>query len=226
MKLFLSSILILASVTLGFSQTSAHSQSKINKIVVNKVLQTTSYTYLYVAENEELIWIAVPSIDAKVNDVYYYQGGMEMREFKSTELDTIFQSIWFVQGIYDENTIKPASSQQNASTAQKEQPKNNEVIKPLAGGVTIAELINNREKYANKKVVLKGRVTKFSSKIMGTNWIHISDGSSTESDITITSDEIVKIGDVITIKGTIILDKDFGYGYFYKVLMENGEIVD
>ncbi len=224
MKTATISFLLLAFVSLGYSQSTAHADSKIKKIIVLEVLQTSSYTYLYVLENESKIWMAVPSIDAKVNDVYYYKGGIEMWEFKSTELDRVFPSIWFVQGVFDESVIKEDASE------GKENLKNNVpvVIEPVEGGITIAEVLLNKDKYVGKTVTLKGRVSKFNSKIMGTNWIHLEDGSSTTggSEITITSDAKTKMGDIIIIKGTVVLDKDFGAGYFYEIILENGEIVE
>ena len=40
------------------------------------------------------------------------------------------------------------------------------------------------------------------------------------------SPETVNVGDIIIISGKLTLDKDFGYGYFYKVIIEeqNGKL--
>ena len=55
--------------------------------------------------------------------------------------------------------------------------------------------------------------------------IHIIDGTKTEtnSSLAITSNELVKVGDTVTVSGKIVLDKDFGYGYVYNVLLEEGK---
>ncbi|MCX6291682.1 MAG: hypothetical protein NT126_07945 [Bacteroidetes bacterium] len=42
--------------------------------------------------------------------------------------------------------------------------------------------------------------------------------------MTITIDREVKVGDVVTVEGKISLDKDFGSGYFFEVLMEDAKI--
>lgn len=34
-----------------------------------------------------------------------------------------------------------------------------------------------------------------------------------------------KLGDVVTVKGVVHLDRDFGSGYAYKVMIEDGRIV-
>jgi len=35
----------------------------------------------------------------------------------------------------------------------------------------------------------------------------------------------VKVDDVVTFEGTISLKKDFGYGYFYEVILEDAKLV-
>jgi hypothetical protein len=60
---------------------------------------------------------------------------------------------------------------------------------------------------------------------MGKNWIHVQDGSefNGEFDLTITTNAVAEVGQTITFEGTIALDKDFGYGYVYSILMEDAK---
>jgi hypothetical protein len=222
-KLYYSGLLLVAFSSLVFSQNSAHKNSQVHKIVVKEVLQTSSYTYLGVLENETITWLAVPKMDAVIDKIYYYQGGLEMRNFRSKELDTVFYSLMFVAAIFDEKILELNSDQQNDSSRVVEDT----FIAPVKGGISISELLSNSDKYANSMVKLRGRVAKFNGNIMGLNWIHLEDGSgsSGESNVTITSNEIVSINDIITIEGIIKLNQDFGHGYFYKVLMENGKVI-
>ncbi|MCK9207096.1 MAG: hypothetical protein M0P66_08300, partial [Salinivirgaceae bacterium] len=56
------------------------------------------------------------------------------------------------------------------------------------------------------------------------NWFHIQDGTENNGqfDLTITSvAEDVEIGDQLVFQGTITLDKDFGAGYAYDVILED-----
>jgi ribosomal protein S17 len=73
---------------------------------------------------------------------------------------------------------------------------------------------------------LKGKVTKVNNQIMNRNWIHIQDGSSSDKtiDLTVTTNNEVKLGDVVVVKGTITLSKDFGAGYFYDIIMESATV--
>ena len=41
--------------------------------------------------------------------------------------------------------------------------------------------------------------------------------------VTVTTKETIKVGDTVTFKATVVLDKDFGQGYVYPLLLENGE---
>jgi hypothetical protein len=103
--------------------------------------------------------------------------------------------------------------------------KINVTIEPCKDCVKISDLLANKKSYSGKTVRVTGQVTKFNPEIMGKNWIHIQDGSEFEGafDLTITTDQLVHVGETITYEGKIILDKDFGYGYFYAVLMEEGK---
>jgi len=93
---------------------------------------------------------------------------------------------------------------------------------------TVAELHAKRVELDTKSIVLKGEVVKVGKAIMGKNWIHIQDGSGSASDktndIVVTSQDVPSVGDIVTAKGTLYKDKDFGMGYFFTVIIEEGSI--
>lgn len=100
-------------------------------------------------------------------------------------------------------------------------------IEKADGGITIAELFSNRKDYSGKTVKIKGKVTKVNPEIMGKNWIHLQDGTifEEEFDLTVTSDVIPETGSIVTIEGKVALDKDFGYGYTYPIMLEEAKII-
>jgi hypothetical protein len=100
-------------------------------------------------------------------------------------------------------------------------------IEPCADCITIAKLLADKKSYNGKVIKIKGVVTKYNGGIMGKNWIHIQDGTENQEgfDLTITTDIAASIGDTVTFEGKIALDKDFGYGYVYNVIMEEGKKV-
>lgn len=115
----------------------------------------------------------------------------------------------------------------NSHIADAIVPKADIKIEPSEGVTSLADLFKNMKDYSGKTVKVKGKVTKVNPSIMGKNWIHIQDGTSFEEqyDLTVTSDFIPEAGTIITIEGKIALDKDFGYGYSYPILMEEGKLI-
>jgi hypothetical protein len=199
-----------------------------HEVLVKEVLQVNGYTYLRVRENQKELWLATPPVNAQEGDTYYYQGGFEMTNFKSKELNRTFESILFLEGIspdpISENSENAMISP--GATTVKEGKKDIKIT-PEEGTITIAELYNKRDSYSEKNVKVKGEVTKFSPEIMETNWIHIQDGTESDGffDLTITSKEKVSPGDIVVFEGKVIVDKDLGYGYFYEVLLEDARII-
>jgi hypothetical protein len=98
-------------------------------------------------------------------------------------------------------------------------------VDPCKDCIKISDLLQNKKTYSGKSIKVTGKVTKFNPEIMGTNWIHIQDGTEYQGgfDLTITTGQKVVVGEIITFEGKIVLDKDFGYGYFYPVLMEDAK---
>ncbi|TAL66394.1 MAG: hypothetical protein EPN88_08515 [Bacteroidetes bacterium] len=105
--------------------------------------------------------------------------------------------------------------------------KMNVTVESCDGCVTIAKLLENKKSYSGKVIKIKGKVTKYNPSIMGKNWVHIQDGSEFEGafDLTITTDGQVAVGETVTFEGKIVLEKDFGYGYSYNILMEEAKPV-
>jgi hypothetical protein len=95
-------------------------------------------------------------------------------------------------------------------------------------GRTIAELYAQRAALKGKPVALRGKVVKFNGGIMGKNWIHLRDGSGTpegkDNDVTVTTNDTVAKGDVVLVRGTVSIDRDFGAGYTYAVVVEEAKV--
>jgi hypothetical protein len=92
---------------------------------------------------------------------------------------------------------------------------------------TVAEIFAQRSTLKEKPVTVRGKVVKFNESIMGRNWLHIRDGSGTagkDNDLTVTTAEKAAVGDVVVVKGTIRIDKDFGAGYSYPVIVEDAKL--
>jgi len=99
---------------------------------------------------------------------------------------------------------------------------------PGQNAYTVAEIIGQSASLKDKPVVVRGKVVKFSPGIMDKNWIHLRDGSgsaaSKNNDLVITTKDETKVGAVVTIKGVVRTNKDFGHGYNYDVIIEDAKV--
>ncbi len=196
----------------------------IHKAVVQEVIQANSYTYLKVKEAESEFWIAVTKRQIDAGATISFAGGLEMNNFESKELQRTFEKIYFVDRILGGEPSASAQSMSMPHGMKPELEKKEVSIEPAEGGITIGELFANRDSYADKTVLIKGQVTKVNRAIMDRNWVHLQDGTGDSGgyDLTITTGEEVNVGDVVTFEGKITLNKDFGSGYSYEVIMEQG----
>jgi hypothetical protein len=238
-KLVLALILLVAIVSCK-NQQSAKSllPDGVHEVVAKETINTSVYTYVLVAESGQDKWLAIPKAEIKIGGTYYYQGGLPMQNFESKELNRNFDQVLFLEVLSDNlDNLNVAPVQQSSMPMVKEEQHTNVNTKnlkkievqlaPAKGSVSIAQLYANKGAYASKKIKIAGQVTKFSPEIMNKNWVHIQDGSEHNGkfDLTLTTNELVSVGDTLTFEGTVFLDKDFGYGYAYEILIEDAVVL-
>ena len=137
---------------------------------------------------------------------------------------------------------EPAATAQNpADTADRTMPAGVEhpEVEPSAeidlagiakaeGGKTVAEVYAEKDALVNTKVTVRGKVAKTNAAIMGKDWLHVRDGSGADgtNDLTVTTapGTAAKAGDTVLVTGTVALNKDFGMGYQYPVMLEDAEV--
>ena len=206
----------------ALSQT-VPASSDVHTVNVLEVLPTSKYVYLKVDEKGEEFWIATSKKDVLVGETYFYKNGILKTNFESKEHNRVFDKVYLVANIV------PANHGNQTSIENPEIEKQTEVESPsqieVEGSIKISELVNNKSKYDGKEIQISGRCNKLNPNIMGRNWIHLKDGSKDDFDLVITSEHAVPEGHIVTMKGTVVLDKDFGAGYKYDLIIENGEIV-
>jgi len=63
--------------------------------------------------------------------------------------------------------------------------------------------------------------------IMKRNFIHVQDGTgdAKTNDLIVTSKQNAKVGDQVTVTGVVAVNRDFGSGYLYPLLVEDASIV-
>ena len=199
--------------------------SNSHLVIVKEILNANEYTYLRVSEGEKEFWMAIPKTDVKVGKTYTYEGGMEMKKFESKDLKRTFDSVFFVEKITDPTATASIPKEEVAKKITSTQLSKG--ITLGKGAITLYDLFTNKDKLAGKTVILTGKVVKFMPEIMNKNWIHLQDGTGYTglNDITITSLAKVKVDEIVTLKGTVVLNKDLGSGYKYDVLIEDAVLV-
>lgn len=194
-----------------------------HQVVIQDILQATSYTYLNVTEDNNSFWIAIPKEEVEKGHTYYYKDGVEMRNFESTEHNRIFETLYLVNGISKTPIIsgKLIDSGHSESEDPKIVPQGNSSVE---GGTSLISLFEDPQKYDGKVIIVKGKCVKVNNQIMNRNWVHLQDGGTSDKgvklDLTITTNEEISVGSIVIFKGKITINKDFGSGYKYEVIME------
>ena len=201
-----------------------------HQVRAEEVIQTSAYTYVRVSADGRDYWIAISKMDVRTGETYYWSEGSEMREFTSKELKRTFRSIFFIQDFSAEPITLEKQTQVPAQAGQPgKQPavehKGISVAK-VEGGLSIAELYAKRKSVDGKNVKIRGEVVKFSGGIMNRNWVHIQDGTrdGENFDLTITTNDSVKVGDIVVFEGKAAAGRDFGAGYFYELIIEDARL--
>jgi len=206
--------------------------------VVLETMNSGGYTYVLLEAEAGQIWAAGPQTAIQKGDRVIVQGGMEMKNFTSQSLDRTFETILFAGSLQkegetagDERTAMMAEAHSAAGTMSamsgKEVPEvESGSVKKADGGHTVAELYAMKDELAGTTITVRGMVVKYNTQIMGKNWLHIQDGSGVagSNDLTITTDATASVGDTVLVQGTMILDKDFGAGYKYDLMIEDAQV--
>ncbi|PID81991.1 DNA-binding protein [bacterium DOLZORAL124_64_63] len=199
---------------------------------VRETMDSGGYTYVKLSMADDEVWVAGPvTAGIEVGREIGFSGAMEMRDFHAKSLDRTFDRILFVSGFTGAGTANPHGGtpgvdQPLSGTKTKLENAHVEGVRKADGGYTIAEVYDRAAELKNQEVAVRGRIVKFSRNIMGTNWMHIQDGSGDDdtSDLTVTTDGHGQVGDIVLVKGPLSVDKDFGAGYRYHVIIEGASV--
>lgn len=218
-----------------------------------KVLETMStdtYTYVRVGDGKQEAWAAAPRFAVAVGEQVAFSMAMPMKDFKSETLKRTFPVVYFTgeirrlgaggaaaapsaqAGGNPHGAASPPAGGMSAKAPGSPAPSGApmERIAAPAGGLAIATLVAKPADYAGKRVTVRGKVVKFNANIMGKNWLHLRDGSAAAGaaagadDITVTTSGAAKLGDILTVSGTVATNRDFGSGYSYAVMIEDAAL--
>ena len=205
--------------------------------ITGKVLEridASPYCYLRLQTARGEVWAAVPEAKIEKGTDVTVVNPMLMSNFESKTLNRTFAEVYF-------GVVAPAGGAvaATAAPAGMPTPMGAPATTPVVVGKvdkatgaearTVAEAWAQKGSLKEKAVSIRGKVVKYNAGVMGKNWLHLQDGSGDATkgthDITVTSMDNVAKGDTVTIKGTLRLDKDFGSGYTYAVIVEDAKVV-
>ena len=91
---------------------------------------------------------------------------------------------------------------------------------------TVAVVNQNKATLAGQTISTQGKVVKVNNGIMGKNFVHVQDGTgdANSNNLIVTSKQTANVGDQVTISGVVVVDRDFGGGYSYPLLIEEASI--
>lgn len=203
---------------------------------VLETMNSGGYTYVLIETDRDTLWVAGRQITVQVGDVVQASQGMAMPEFESTSLNRTFDVVYFAGAL--ENLSAPALPEGHPGGAlpaghprtdrSAETKAADTKVPELEPGQNIAYVHANKDALADQQISLRGKVVKYNAGILGKNFIHIQDGSGDaadgSNDLTVTSEATTAVGETAVFTGTIILNKDFGSGYSFPVMMEDAGI--
>jgi len=199
-----------------------------------KVIETMNagrYTYVQVDDGHQKIWAAAPKFQVEVGDDVIVPAGTAMAEHYSKTLDRTFDLVYFVTFVAVTSEGGEALTPGGHGDAP-EGTRASEIdfsgIERAEGGKTVGELFDESARLAGQEVTVRGRVVKVTPGVMGKNWIHLQDGTAGEggaNDLTVTSEKMAEVGNTVLVRGVVSIDRDFGFGYRYDVIVEDANVV-
>lgn len=222
------SVIFLAAIAFSVSQgqPSKTEGEMGEKGIVLTTMNSGNYTYVEIDKGGKKLWAAGPKANLKVGDTVILGPGSNMTKFYAKSLDRTFETIFFSGSITVEGRA-PAATDAGAIPSPvvpktTDLPEKGSIAK-AKGGYTVDELFAKKTELNGKSVDIRGTVVKVNNNILGTNWYHLQDGTGEAgtNDMIVTSNDSIEAGKTVVAKGTLTIDKDFGSGYKYSVIIED-----
>lgn len=89
---------------------------------------------------------------------------------------------------------------------------------------TLAAVLADRKSLQGQEIEVRGRVMRVRERILDRTWLHLREPGS-DADLTVTSTQTVRPGDLVRAKGRLAVDKDVGAALHYDALLEDAVLV-
>lgn len=242
---------LLALVTAGCAERSAEEVSQPAGVpptqaaipagtisgTVREQIPVSPYVYVRLETSNGDVWAAVIETPLTDGDDITVHNVMRMAQFASPTLNRTFDEIYFgsLQPVdqIGESAAAPLNPDVPTSTvgAPPAVMASVGLVQRAAGphAQTIGALWSQKEQLAGTAVSVRGVIVKVNDGVMGKNWLHLQDGSGNTAtgthDLTVTTLGTATIGDTVTVTGVVRLNRDFGLGYTYPLIVEDAQLV-
>ena len=199
---------------------------QMHEVRVLESIPTDAYLYLRVREGDREYWIATSKRDLLPDERYFYNEALMRTDFRSEALDRSFDTLYLVTRMVPESDRKSLESggysphNPQAVDAEGSEPAPfHATVRP----VSIHELVERPGDFADKWVRVEGRCERINYGILGRNWVHLRSESGEE--LVVTTQDSVPLNAPVAMRGIVRQGRDFGSGYTYSLLLEEGALL-
>ncbi len=217
----------------GGVNASGYDQAEALKGQVLERIAASPYCYLRLKTSKGDLWAAIPEMAIEPGAEVTILNPVQMGNFESKTLKRTFSEIYFGTGASVAGVLQhPGGSAHPGPSAAPSAPVVVGKVRKATGAnaFTVVEIWAKKRELKDKVVVVRGKVVQYTSGVLGKNWVHLQDGSGNAGkrthDVALTTQAQVTKGDVVTFQGVVRLNKDFGSGYAYEVLIEEAVLVN
>lgn len=187
--------------------------------VVLESIDAAPYTILRLDTAVGEKWAAIPSTAIAKGASVRIRVAASRQGFESKELGRTFERMTFGS---------LAGSEARVVVPERATVKVDKA--PGPDGRTVAEIHALKAELKGQEVLLRAEVVKITPEVNGLDWVHLRDGTGDagtgDHDLTATTkDTTLKVGQVVLVRGRVVLDKDMGGRYKFPVLLDGAALV-
>lgn len=195
----------------------------LKEVRILKVTPGEKYRFAEVQEGDKTYWIASTNQDIRAGETYFYNEALIRTEFESKDLQTVFDTLLLVTRLVPDGMQGELKAPLHKPNTDSQDDPAEEVSQDAAKSLDLSELIQNPAPYENQWVEFSGTCVKVNPGIMGRNWVHLKALGEAGGEVVLTTQEEIEVGRVVRMQALVRRNRDFGSGYRYDLLLEEGK---
>jgi hypothetical protein len=199
---------------------------------VRQRIDVSRYSYLEIATRDQgAVWAVVPLVQVAEGQVVSVPDAERHAHFTSHTLRRAFDVIYFASRVESPGHAVAFGSASSAPAAASAASLPTGPIARARGplGRTIAEVYAQRQHLSGQKVRVRGVVIRSVAGVMRRSFVHLQDGSGSaaqgDHDLAVTTQSQPGSGQTVEFEGVVAVDRDFGSGYRYPVIVEDAKVI-